>query len=54
MPVIKKAKSNISYGGGANLSSDVKSYENDPVIVKKNESARIAVSKLILPGTRKK
>ena len=35
MPAIKKAKSNISYGGGAIVSSDVKGYANDPVIVKK-------------------
>ena len=54
MPVIKKAKSNISYGGGAIISSDVKSYATDPVIAKKNEEARIAVSKLTLPGAANK
>ncbi len=54
MPAIKKAKSNLSYGGGAIVSSDVKSYADDPVIVKKNEEARIAVSKLALPPTEKK
>jgi hypothetical protein len=54
MPAIKKAKSNMSYSGGAIVSSDVKSYANDPVIVKKNEEARIAVSKLTLPGTKNK
>lgn len=54
MPAIKKAKSNISYGGRAIVISNVKSYANDPLIVKKNEEARIAVSKLTLPGTRKK
>jgi hypothetical protein len=54
MPAIKKAKSNISYGGGAIVSNDVKSYANDPFIVKKNEEARVAVSKLTLPGIKKK
>lgn len=54
MPAIKKAKSNISYGGGAIVSSNIKNYANDPLIVKKNEEARIAVSKLILPETEKK
>jgi hypothetical protein len=54
MPAIKKAKSNISYGGGTIPRSDVKSYANDPFIVKKNEEAKIAVSKLILPATDKK
>ena len=37
MPAIKKAKSNLSYGGGAIVSGDVKSYAEDPLIVKKNE-----------------
>jgi hypothetical protein len=54
MPTIKKAKSNISYGGSAIVSSDVKSYANDPLIVKKNEEVKIAVNKLTLPGTKKK
>ena len=54
MPATKKAKSNISYGGGAIVSSDVKSYANDPVVIKKNEEARIAVSKLTLPESDKK
>ncbi len=54
MPAVKKAKSNISYGGGAIVSSDIKSYANDPLIVKKDEEARIAVSKLTLPRTNKK
>ena len=54
MPAIKKEKRNISYGGGAIMSSNVKSYANDPVIIKKNEEARIAVSKLTLAGTEKK
>jgi len=54
MPAIKKAKSNISYGGGAIVSSNIKNYANDPLIVKKNEEARVAVSKLTLPATEKK
>jgi|GEM_PF-2676675 len=54
MPAIKKAKSNITYGGGAIVSGNVKNYVNDPVIAKKNEEARIAVSKLTLPGTKRK
>lgn len=54
MPAIKKAKGNISYGGGVIVSSDVKSHANDPVIAKKNEEARVAVSKLTLPVTEKK
>ena len=54
MPAIKKAKSNLSYGGGAIVSSDVKSYAEDPLIVKKNEEARLAISKLTLPPIEKK
>jgi len=54
MPAVKKAKSNINYGGGAIVSADVKSYTDDPVIVKKNDDARIALSKLTFPETRKK
>ena len=54
MPAIKKTKSNTSYGGGAIVASDVKSYANDPFIIKKNEEAKIAVSKLVLPGAKKK
>jgi hypothetical protein len=54
MPAIKKADNNIRYGGGAIVTNSLKSHANDPFIVKKNEEARIAVSKLILPGTEKK
>lgn len=54
MPAIKKANNNISYGGGAIISSDVKSHANDPFFVKKAKEAKIAVSKLVLPGTEKK
>ena len=54
MPAIKKAKSNISYGGGAIVNSDAKSYADDPMVVKKNEEARIAVSKLVLPTNTRK
>ncbi len=54
MPVVKKADNNISYGGGAIVSSDIKSHANDPFFVKKAEEAKIAVSKLVLPETKKK
>ncbi len=54
MPAIKKADNNISYGGGAIVSSSVKTHANDPFFVKKVEEAKIAVSKLVLPGTKKK
>lgn len=54
MPAIKKADSNIRYGGGAIVSSAVQSHANDPFVVKKNEEAKIAVSKLVLPGSKKK
>jgi hypothetical protein len=54
MPAIKKADNNIRYGGGATISSSVKSHANDPFFVKKAEEAKIAVSKLVLPGTKNK
>ncbi|WP_192902015.1 hypothetical protein [Mucilaginibacter psychrotolerans] len=54
MPTIKKTKSNITYGGGAIVVKNLKSYADDPVIVKKNEEARIAVSKLVFPDDLKK
>jgi hypothetical protein len=54
MPAVKKAKSNLSHRSSAIVNNDVKSYANDPTIVKKNEEAKIAVSKLILPATDKK
>ena len=54
MPPIKKKDNNITYGGGAIISSDVKSHANDPFVVKKAEEAKIAVSKLAWPETMKK
>ena len=54
MPAIKKTDSNIRYGGGAVVSTSVKSHANDPFVIKKTEEAKIAVSKLTLPGTAKK
>jgi len=54
MPAIKKADNNISYGGGAIVSSNVKSHANDPFFVKKVEAAKTAVGKLILPKAKKK
>jgi hypothetical protein len=54
MPAIKKADSNIRYGGGAIVVSGLKSHANDPFVVKKNEEAKAAVGKLVLPGTKKK
>ena len=55
MPAFKKADdNNIRYGEGATVVKGLKSHANDPFFVKKNEEARIAVSKLTLPGTKKK
>ncbi|MEO7214435.1 hypothetical protein [Mucilaginibacter sp.] len=54
MPAIKKADTNIKYSGGATVVSGLKSHANDPFVVKKNEEAKIAVSKLALPSTEKK
>jgi hypothetical protein len=54
VPAIKKTDNNIRYGGGAIISSDVKSHANDPFVIKKTEAAKIAVSKLVLPGTKNK
>ena len=53
MPAIKKADSNISYGEGAIVTSSLKSHANDPFFIKKAEEAKVAVSKLVLPGTKK-
>lgn len=54
MPAIKKAdSSNISYGGGAIVNSSLKSHADDPFFIKKAEEAKVAVSKLVLPGTKK-
>lgn len=54
MPAIKKADNNIRYGDSAVVSDSVKSHANDPFVVKKNEEAKKAVSKLTLPGSKKK
>ena len=53
MPAINKTYNNIRYGGGATISSNVKSHANDPFVVKKTEAAKIAVGKLVLPATKK-
>jgi len=54
MPVIKKTDSNIRYGGGAIVVPGLESHANDPFVVKKNEEAKLAVSKLVLPVSKKK
>jgi hypothetical protein len=54
MPANKKIKRNVSYSGCATVVSNLKSHANDPCLVRMNEEARIAVSKLILPETAKK
>lgn len=54
MPSVKKANNNIRYGGGATIVPELKSHANDPFFVKKAEEAKIAVSKLVLPGAEKK
>lgn len=54
MPANKKAKRNVTYSGRATVVNNLKSHADDPCIVKMNEEARIAVSKLILPETAKK
>ena len=54
MSVAKKKDNNISYSGGAVVISDMKSHADDPFFVKKADEARVAVSKLVLPGEKKK
>lgn len=54
MPAIKKTEKNIRVGGGATVSNSVKSHADDPFVVKKNEEAKVAVSKLVLPGVKRK
>ncbi|WP_295792664.1 hypothetical protein [Mucilaginibacter sp.] len=54
MSATKKVNSNLSYSGRAIVVDNLKSHENDPFFVKKVEDAKIAVSKLKLPGTEKK
>lgn len=54
MPVIKKADSNISYGGGAMIDKNLESHANDPFVIKKVEQAKAILGKITLPKADKK
>ncbi len=53
MPTVKKTANEKGYKG-AIFSKDVKNYANDPFFVKKNEEAKIALSKINFPEHMKK
>jgi hypothetical protein len=53
MPTVKKAANKGNYGN-AIVNSKVRSYANDPFFAKKTAEAKETLSKVSLPGSKKK